>query len=46
MHAQLPEYLTLGLVSDPNIVEDVWQVSDDLHESYQELKAAVGAHTR
>ena len=40
------EYLTLGLVSDPNIVEDVWQVSDDLHESYQELKAAVEAHSR
>ena len=40
------EYLTLGLVSDPNIVEDVWRVSEDLHESYQELKAAVEAHPR
>ena len=39
------EYLTLGLVSDPNIVDDVWQVSDELHESYQELKAALEARS-
>lgn len=31
--------LCLGLVSDPTVVEDVWQVNDDLKAAYEELLA-------
>jgi len=35
------EYLVLGLVSDPNVVEDVWEANDDLLAAYEEIAAAV-----
>jgi WS/DGAT/MGAT family acyltransferase len=34
------EYLILGLVADPTIVGDVWEVNDDLRAAYEELKVA------
>jgi len=34
------EHLVLGLVADPTIVEDVWQVNEDLRAAYDELKVA------
>jgi diacylglycerol O-acyltransferase len=34
------EYLVLGLVADPTIVKDVWEVNEDLRASYEEIKAA------
>jgi WS/DGAT/MGAT family acyltransferase len=37
--------LVLGLVSDPSLVPDVWDVVDDLNASYQELLAAAAAVT-
>ena len=40
------EYLTLGLVADPKIVDDVWQVSDDLREAYVELKDAIETNSK
>jgi len=35
------EYLTLGLVADPAIVTDVWEVNEDLRASYEEIKTAL-----
>jgi WS/DGAT/MGAT family acyltransferase len=34
------EYLVLGLVSDPNVVSDIWEANDDLRASYDEIAAA------
>ena len=34
--------LVMGLVSDPNLVPDVWDVVEDLKASYQELLTAAG----
>lgn len=33
------EYLVLGLVSDPNVVEDIWEANEDLRASYDEIAA-------
>jgi WS/DGAT/MGAT family acyltransferase len=35
------ENLVLGLVADPEVVKDVWEVNEDLRASYEEIKAAV-----
>jgi diacylglycerol O-acyltransferase len=35
--------LVLGLVADPSLVPDLWDVVDDLHASYQELLTAARA---
>jgi WS/DGAT/MGAT family acyltransferase len=35
------EYLTLGLVADPNVVPDLWEANEDLRMAYDELAAAV-----
>jgi diacylglycerol O-acyltransferase / wax synthase len=37
------EYLVLGLVSDPNVVSDIWEANEDLRASYQEIEAAARA---
>jgi WS/DGAT/MGAT family acyltransferase len=37
------EYLTLGLVADPNVVSDVWDANEDLRASYEELAAAAAS---
>lgn len=34
------EYLVLGLVADPTIVDSVWEVNEDLRAAYEELKHA------
>jgi len=34
--------LTLGLVADPTIVPDLWDVVEDLRAAYQELRVAAG----
>ena len=36
------EHLTLGLVVDPEIVPDVWDVVDDLRAVYEDLLATAG----
>lgn len=33
------EHLTLGLVADPKVVTDVWEVNEDLRAAYEEIKA-------
>lgn len=33
------EHIVLGLVADPNVVADVWEVNEDLRASYEEIKA-------
>ena len=38
--------LVMGLVSDPNLVPDVWDVVEDLNASYQELLAAAADRGR
>lgn len=36
------EHLTLGLVCDPEVVGDVWEVAEDLQCAYEELRDAAG----
>lgn len=36
------EYLTLGPVSDPEVIPDVWEFAEDLRAAYEELRAAAG----
>jgi len=38
--------LVLGPVSDPDIVDDVWEFADDLYASYAELRDAAGIVAR
>jgi WS/DGAT/MGAT family acyltransferase len=33
------QYLILGLVADPKVVSDVWEVNEDLRASYEDIKA-------
>jgi hypothetical protein len=41
------EHLVLGLVSDPNVVPDIWEVNADLQASYDEIRATtVGKRRR
>lgn len=36
------EHLILGLVADPTIVRDIWEVNEDLRAAYGELRDATG----
>jgi WS/DGAT/MGAT family acyltransferase len=39
------EHLTLGLTADPTVVPDIWEATEDLRASYEELRAAAGVGT-
>ncbi len=39
------EYLILGLVADPKVVRDVWEVNEDLRAAYEEIKAKLFSPT-
>jgi diacylglycerol O-acyltransferase / wax synthase len=36
------EHLTLGLTADPTVVPDLWEATEDLRASYEELRSAAG----
>jgi diacylglycerol O-acyltransferase / wax synthase len=36
------EHLTLGFTADPTVVPDLWEATEDLRASYEELRAAAG----
>ena len=36
------EHLTLGFTADPTVVPDLWEATEDLRASYEELRVAAG----